>query len=200
MLLLNRFATGLFPVVAVLALAGCSESSTGPEKPDPEPIRTITVDAAEAWAYADLQGDTAALVAVADPTSSAAWDIGFFKTAVQLNGGASGPGDMVAVCLCQNADATDAEVQQLTAATELADFEAVTAADIPAAGAAWTSDVFETAPWYRYDLAGNHQIWPTFEVYLLRRGDEVYKIQLIGYYGPAGETRQITFRYAQLAG
>jgi hypothetical protein len=78
-------------------------------------------------------------------------------------------------------------------------FTSVTAAAIPPAPASWSSDVFATNRWYRYDLAGDHRISPTFDVYLVRRGAIVYKIQLINYYGPAGETRRITFRYAKLA-
>jgi hypothetical protein len=182
--------------IAIL-LAACSDSTTEPEAP--EPVRTLTVDASTDWGYADLQGDTARLVTVADPTTSAEWDLGFKTTAVALNGGEAGPGGVVAYCLCQNAAATDADLQTMTAATELGDFEAVTSAQIPTDAGAWSADVFGEKAWYRYNLTGeDHQIWPTYNVYLVKRGSEVYKIQLIGYYGPAGETRQISFRYVQL--
>jgi len=81
-------------------------------------------------------------------------------------------------------------------------FANVTTAALPAQ--AYASDafggLFAGSPWYRYNIdatAPNH-IHPTFNVYLLKRGAVVYKVQLINYYGPAGETRRITFRFARL--
>ena len=60
--------------------------------------------------------------------------------------------------------------------------------------------VFTAQPWYRYNLTGtDHQIWPTFQVYLVRRADALFKVQLTSYYGPSGETRRITIRYQRLA-
>lgn len=176
----------------------CSESPTEPVID--EPVRIQTLDASTAWAYTDLQGDTAVAVPVADATTSASWDLGFMATGVRLNGGEAGPGGMVAYCVCQNAAATDADILAFTAAGELGDFEAVTAAQIPAEASAWSATAISDTPWYRYNLTGNHDIAPTYNVYLVRRGSEVYKIQIIGYYDPAGKTRQITFRYVQLAG
>ncbi len=58
--------------------------------------------------------------------------------------------------------------------------------------------VFNSHPWYRYNLTGENIIHPTFDVYLIKRGDDVYKVQLINYYGSAGEPRHITLRYARL--
>jgi hypothetical protein len=58
--------------------------------------------------------------------------------------------------------------------------------------------VFGTHPWYKYNLTGENIIHPTFDVYLVKRGSEVYKVQLIDYYSTAGEPRNISFRYAKL--
>ncbi len=59
--------------------------------------------------------------------------------------------------------------------------------------------VFASAPWYRYNITGtDNQIWPTFNVYLVRRGDAVYKVQITGYYNATGTPRQITIRSARL--
>ena len=59
--------------------------------------------------------------------------------------------------------------------------------------------VFAEHPWYRYNLEGNHQIWPTYQVYLIRKGADVYKVQLTGYYERnTGDARHISFRYAKL--
>lgn len=188
----------LFNIALVcFGVAACDNSPTDPAV---EVIRTTTVDASTNWAYAAFAGDSAQVVSIADPAASAAWDLGFFKTSVRMNGGQTGPAGVVGYCICQNAGTSDADLQKMTAQSELADFEAVTRAQLPPAGAAWTSDVFDSASWYRYNLAGNHQIWPTYDVYLVKRGSDIYKVQLIGYYGPAGETRRITFRYAKLVG
>ena len=77
--------------------------------------------------------------------------------------------------------------------------ELVSAASIPAAGSAWTADAFAASRWYRYNLAGDNRISPTFDVYLIRRGSAVYKLQVLDYYSDTGAPRNITFRYQQIA-
>lgn len=188
------------PVLPLFALALAACDGGSPTEPQPSSTATLTADASAGWAYVAL-GTPAQTVTVADATTSAAWDLGFNATSVMLNGGENGPGGVVAYCICQNAGATDEQVLAMTAEGELADFEAVDAGDVPPAGdARWTTDAFDANRWYRYNLTGNHQISPTFHVYLVRRGGDVYKVQLINYYGPAGETRRITVRYARLVG
>jgi hypothetical protein len=159
----------------------------------------MTVDASAGWAYVDFTGTTASPVAIGSAAEAANWDLGFNATSVALNGGTAGPGGMTAYCLCQNASASAAQVMAFTAESQKAAFDAVTAAQIPTSGAGWNADVLTTAKWYRYNLTGtDHQVWPTFDVYLVQRGSEVYKVQLTNYYGPGGEPRRITFRYAKL--
>ena len=333
------------PLASVLsAVFIASACSSGELQAPPDPVEgTLTVDASTDWAFASL-GDES-VVSVADPASSAAWDIGLNATRVMLNGGAAGPGAVIGHCLCQNAGASDADIIAMTADGELADFDAVTSADIPAetsfeseallgaingwytgSGAAaaanpdlaWllrlqdgtsyaklrvttlagpTADhagqvtlefavqataeaafgptqtitldastlaqvdlntasttpddgtwdlslegftlrtnsgvsgsgavgatpspepfaavttaavdsrayqvdgfagVFASHPWYKYNLTGENIIHPTFDVYLVKRGADVYKVQLIDYYSAAGEPRHISFRYAKL--
>jgi HmuY protein len=328
-------------LVALLATACSSDELNSP----PEPTEgTLTVDASTGWAFASIADES--LVSVSDPTTSDAWDVAFNATSVMLNGGAAGPGGVVGTCLCQNAGATDAEIIAMTADGELADFEAVTAADIPGdpnayqpdalataisgwysgtgttavaeSDAAWLlrlqdgtsyaklrvtalegptdthagqvtleyavqptaeaafgatesvtldastatsldlntgsttpadgewdlslegfdlrtnggvsgsgsvgatpspepfeaattaavdsrayqvdrfAGVFGTHPWYKYNLTGENIIHPTFDVFLIRRGEDVYKVQLIDYYSDAGEPRHISLRYALL--
>jgi hypothetical protein len=336
---------------AALLSACSSDSSTGPVNPSGG---SITVDASSAPAYVAL-GDTATQVTVASPTTSTAWDMSFLATTVTTNGGAAGPGGVSVFCMCQNASATTAQVQAMTAANQQATFDAVTASDIPAAamfqadaldpvingwydgagaaatptaGRSWIlrktvgaavilakfrvtaligpsattpgqvvveyaieaaegaafgptetdtvtvtagapayldmtsggpgsaaswdvafqgwnilsnggvsgsgtvkgvvdnatafaaidvpyaqtvppqayradlfSGAFANSPWYRYNITGaDNQIWPLFNVYLVRRGTAVYKVQLTGYYSAAGAPRNITVRYAHLAG
>jgi hypothetical protein len=330
-------------VATSLGSAACgNDELTAPPDSDEG---TLTANASAGWAYASLADS--AIVTPADPATSTGWDVAFNATRVMLNGGAAGPGDVSAFCICQNAGATDEQVIAMTPESELADFEgtdageipgadlfvadslipafkgwyagsgagaaaeggktylmrlnddtsfakvrvisltspgaadagtvrieyavqvnaaapfgAVDTLDLPAAGPtmvdlnagatvtsgtdwdlkvsgwqvltnggvsgggkvgvyadttafadivtaalpaqAYSSDafggVFAGSPWYRYNIdpsAPNH-IHPTFNVYLIKRGEAVYKVQLIDYYGPAGETRRITFRFARL--
>jgi hypothetical protein len=338
-------------IMAAAALAACSDSSD-PIEPIADSAPTLAVDASAGWGFVDLLGDGADLVSIASAESSSGWDVAFFGTSVMLNGGAAGPGGVVGYCVCQNGDATDAQVQAFTAESQRAAFEAVTAAAAPATDAEWTSDalspaitgwysynptthvvsaaagqayylraadgnayaklritaitnptrtsagdvtleyaiqtmkgapmgavqtatltvpesgrvyfdvnsgaqtstdwdiafegytirvnggvsgtgqagalvttepfneiadasgapstvykgdafggVFDAHKWYRYNVTGSdHQIWPTFDVYLIKRGSDLYKIQLINYYATDGTARHITFRYAKVAG
>ena len=156
----------------------------------------LTVDASAGWAYVDLA--TGTVVTPADAKTSPAWDIGFNATNVVLNGGTNGPGGVTAFCVCQNATASNDQVLAMTPTTQASRFTDVTAAAIPSAATAWSADAFTTNRWYRYNLAGDHRVSPTFDVYLVRRGSTIYKIQVTDYYGPAGETRRISFRYAEL--
>jgi hypothetical protein len=116
-------------------------------------------------------------------TSGTAWDLKVTGWTILSNSGVSGGGKVGVY-----ADTTA--------------FANVTTAALPAQ--AYSVDgfggVFAGAPWFRYNIdpsAPNH-IHPTFNVYLVKRGADVYRVQLINYYGPAGETRRITFRFAKL--
>jgi hypothetical protein len=338
-------------VAALALLTACESSPTGDGGEQEPQTLTVTLDGSTSWAYADLDAATPA-VTVANPGTNTAWDIAVNSTNVMLNGGQAGPGGVVGWCLCQNEAATDAQVQAFNAQTQLAAFNAATAANAPTDPTAWRVDsltsaisgwwsynmtthvvsadpskvflvrtaegtafakvrvtaladaqrthagkvtleyavqptataplgavrqtvvdvsggrvyfdlvngavstaadwdlalegfdirvnggasgggqagavaagaafeaitnaaeppatvfrgdsyggVFKAKPWYRYNLTGSdHQIWPTFNVYFIKRGDTLYKVQLTSYYGPAGETRRITLRYAKLAG
>ena len=202
-MILNLIATEsavrrLLVLSLALAATACSDSE-GPAGPEIPVTSSITVDASAGWAYVDFTGATAAPIAIGTAGESANWDLGFNATSVVANGGTNGPGGVLVHCICKNASATDQQVMAFSAANQLAAFEAVTAAQIPSASSAWNADAFTTAKWYRYNLTGNdHQVWPTFEVYLIQRGGEVYKVQLTNYYGPGGEPRRISFRYAKL--
>jgi hypothetical protein len=54
-----------------------------------------------------------------------------------------------------------------------------------------------TAP-FLYDLAGDQRLSPTFNIYLIRVGSAVYKIQLTGYYSDTGASGYPTIRYARI--
>jgi hypothetical protein len=352
-MLMRRFPRPAELTLAIAALLSACATDTlvAPFVPV---TRTITVDASTAYAYLAL--DTISqVVSVASPSTSAAWDIGFYASGVTTNGGAAGPGGVSVYCLCQHATATTAQIQAMTAANQLAAFDSVTDAMVPAAasfqpdlldpvingwytgagasatvttGRSWIvrktvgaaiilakfqvtgisgasaatpgqvsfqyaiqpsagaafgatqtamatvtagtpvyfdlsaggigtsaswdlafdgwnirsnggvsgsgsvkavldqttaftsidaayaatapaqayrgdtySGAFAQNPWYRYNITGtDNQIWPVFNVYLVRRGNAVFKVQLTGYYSPAGAPRNITVRYAKIAG
>lgn len=187
----------LFAIAGVLlATAACGRGEiTLVETPA---AGQLTVDASTAWAYVDLAAG--AVVPQTDAKTSSTWDIGFNATSVAVNGGTNGPAGVTAYCICQNAAASADRILAMTPTGEASDFTEVSAATIPTATAAWSADAFTTNRWYRYNLAGDNKISPTFDVYLVKRGARVYKLQIVNYYGPAGETRRITFRYAAIQG
>lgn len=111
---------------------------------------------------------------------ASAWDLRFSGYTILVNGGVSGLG--------------------MGAATP-ASFSMTSANAFPPQ--AYRTDsysgVFAANRWYRYNLAGDNRISPTFDVYLLKRGSTVYKVQILNYYDAAGQPRRITFRYAQIS-
>ena len=131
---------------------------------------TFTIDATnrEAWAYFSFaSGDT---VNVEDAENSEAWDIGFQRTHVKLNGGISGPGMGSAVMLTETT------------------FEAVTEA--PADGyLSDTEDTLAIVPqsekgWYIYTGPPAHWILPLEDrVFVIKAADgTLAKVRFIGYY------------------
>jgi hypothetical protein len=112
------------------------------------------------------------------------WDIGFRDYTIITNGGVHGEGGAGVVPLDDP-------------------FGTLTSADgIPST--AFLADgfggVFTGHKWYRYNIHGDdHQIWPTFDVYLIKRGTAVYKVQFINYYSSTAQPRHITLRYERLA-
>jgi hypothetical protein len=136
-------------------------------------VQTVTLSAA-ARARLDLNtGSTT-------PNDSD-WDLTLEGFTIRLNSGVSGSG--------------------LAGATPSPEpFEAITTAavDSRAFQVDGYAGVFGSNPWYRYNLTGENIIHPTFDVYLLKRGDAVYKIQIVDYYSAAGDPRNISFRYARL--
>ncbi|MEM7414328.1 MAG: HmuY family protein [Gemmatimonadota bacterium] len=49
-----------------------------------------------------------------------------------------------------------------------------------------------------YNIEGNNRLWPTFNVFLVRVGTAVYKVQITGYYNSSGESGFPTMRFEQL--
>lgn len=142
------------------------------------PASTATLNLAGAPVFFDLSSGQVA--------ETARWDLRLSGFEIRTNGGVSGTGGVSAL---------------LDPATPFAQVTADYAATAPSV--AYRSDafggVFVSSPWYRYNITGtDNQIWPDFNVYLVRRGDAVFKVQLTGYYGPTGTSRQITIRSARV--
>jgi hypothetical protein len=119
-------------------------------------------------------------------TTTENWDVQFSGWTIRLNSGVSGSGTVRSV---------------LDTTMPFEDIDATYAASAPAQ--AFSADAFGGAfsiyRWYRYNITGtDNQIWPTFNVYVVRRGGVAYKVQLTSYYGPTGTPRQITLRYQRL--
>ncbi len=119
-------------------------------------------------------------------SKAAAGGLRFSGHEIRINGGVSGTGTVQTVV-----DNT----------TPFATIDAAYAATAPVV--AYKRDaysgVFVAKPWYRYNITGtDNQIWPLFNVYLVKRGSEVYKVQVTSYYGTAGTSRQVSLRSARL--
>lgn len=142
-----------------------------------EATQTIELDASSGTVYFDLESG--------DVSDESDWDIMIEGFTMHVNGGVSGNGNAGAARFNGSFDA-------ITDDTELPPNNVYSGDTF--------GGVFEAHPWNRYDLEGNHHIWPTYDVYLVRTGSEVYKLQIINYYDDAGTARHITFRYAQLEG
>ena len=178
--------------VTLILLAACDSSVTEPDPPASSTTLTVDASSDTNWALVAL-GSPATLVGTGAPEAFTGWDLGFQLTNVIVNGG----GGVEVYCVCQNAGASEEQIKTFSPESELADFEAVTAGQIPSSPSAWSTDAFERDKWYWYDI-GSHVIYPTYQVYLVKRGSTVYKVQFVGYYGPTGASRQVTFRYAKL--
>lgn len=142
-------------------------------------VTQASVDVRQGPVYYDLTNKVTT-------TATGTWDLRFAGFEVRTNGGVSGTGTVMTVV-----DNT----------TPFASIDAAYAATAPVV--AYKRDaysgVFVAKPWYKYNITGtDNQIWPLFNVYLVKRGTEVYKVQLTSYYSTAGTSRQVTIRSARL--
>lgn len=142
---------------------------------------TIEVDASGGPVAIDLE--TASVVDV----GTEGWDLEIDGYTIRVNGGVSGDADAGAIWDDETAFADIADAGDMDDLYKVDAFGGVFASE--EAG----------RQWYRYNLQGNHQIWPTYNVYLVRTGEDVYKVQLTSYYdADSGDSRHITFRYERL--
>jgi hypothetical protein len=168
------------------------------------PSNIITVDATSdaGYGYVDLaKGE----VVTVSAESAAPWTLAFKRFEVRLNSGSTVVKPVTAALAVDNSAAPSDALLEFTAENQLARFEAVSAADIPA------NDKFrptlpnsiaaEDSPPFIYgiDPADQHRLVPTFNVYVVKQGDAVYKVQFVNYYHPvSGAARNIGVRVARL--
>lgn len=139
--------------------------------------------------------------ATVDCASSNAWDIvlGFSGRTLYLrtNSGPSGPGAGGAF---GPFDWTDlAAYTSATTDTEGAPLASRYSADS-------TGGVFVGSSWYAYGMAGGHQLWPNYRVYLIDvdandDSSAVYAVQITGYYGDShgsGASGQPVIRWREV--
>jgi hypothetical protein len=122
----------LLPASA-LALIGCEGDSTAPITPL-NVVGTTEVDASSTTQFVYFSLSTGSVVSVANPTTSADWDLALRRYEVRLNGGAVGPKGVTGYNLANNAHATAQQILAFTPESQRAAFEAVSTAQIPATG------------------------------------------------------------------
>lgn len=148
--------------------------------------RTL-VDATDGmrWIWLDLE--TLAQVEVDDPKDSDAWDLGFLRYNIAINGGASGNGGMEAIVL------DDRALDDVTAAPD----------------GPWITDLVDSddqgddpdyalANWYEYDFM-THVLTPFPTVYVVRTVEgNLFALQVVGYYDEAGTSGWMQLRHKPL--
>ena len=147
--------------------------------------QTLTVDVASgAKVYVNLTSGTSSA------TPAAGWDVALQGYMIYVNGGASGSGGASAIQIAPSPYASYSAITQIPIGAQGIP-TSVFVAD--GAGGAFTSD----AP-YRY-ASDKHQVYPTYDVYLVKKGKAVYKVQVASYYNATtGAFGTITVRYAKL--
>jgi hypothetical protein len=146
--------------------------------------RTATLTVGAQPLYLDLTSGTTVAV-------SGRWQLQFRGWSIRANSGVSGPGT-VSIARLDNV-----EFAGLTAPQALAVPRGQFVRDNQVGP--FSTNGFIGSPW-RYNILGNdNQVWPTFDVYLVRRGSSVWKVQFTSYYGAGAQERQVTIRYARLA-
>ena len=172
--------------VHVTALSGASATSPGQVTLEyavqasptaaPGPTQTLTVDVSSGARSIDLNSGTIS-------TSATDWDLRLDGFNLLVNGGISGAGKGgAAVATGSFASITTAKIQDQAYQIDR------------------YAGVFGTSRFYRYNIAGDNRISPTFDVYLIKRGTAVYKLQILDYYNATNQPRHVSFRYEQIAG
>lgn len=154
----------LFSLIAVLGLTvtACSSDKdpTGPIDNTPHVLLT----GGTSGSYLALGPTLQSITGIEDKESSTDWDLAFSALSVTTNGGASGPGNVSAFCLCQNEEKSNVELLAMTFQDGINDFNAVTEAQIPSDMSVFKTDLEQLAipgadGWWLYNSI-THQVSP----------------------------------------
>ena len=86
------------------------------------------------------------------------------------------------------------------------DFNALTSADdapeyggfLSTISGAFPGTIDDAGGVFRYNIEGNQRMWPTHNVFLVRAGSSVYKVQVVDYYSATGDSGFPTLRFEQI--
>jgi hypothetical protein len=146
-----------------------------PVAPPPGP-RTFTVDASGRGAFVYVNLEDGAVVDVADPAASDAWDLAFQRTLARTNGGASGPGWGGA------RDEDDAfEAIDFTDTIGFVADTLVPPPGPPVPEDQWVAANASLSAWFDYDPV-NHTVSPRDATFIVRgAGGESHKLRILGW-------------------
>lgn len=146
---LSRCGRGVSLLISLILFAACEADSGGPNQGGPG---TLQINAASSTAFTYFAFDADTIVAVADPANSTAWDIGFRRFTLQLNGGVAGTKGVLGYNLANNAAADTAAILGFTPANQLPAFDAIGVADIPNDTAFKVEGLGpDYSSWFRFD-------------------------------------------------
>ncbi len=186
-----KYTLGIgLPCLLALAALGCGSSGGTPSTADSGPVTDEELFRGTSQLEVPVPESGRVYVALATPSvlpsnggsaQSKDWDLAFEGFDVFTNGGVSGPGQ-------------GAAFGQL----ELESFLQDQAPEVPFLSADKTGGAF--LDWYAYD-GNSHALYSRFHVYGVRRGDRLWKLQILSYYGErdnAPVSALYSIRYAEL--
>lgn len=186
-------------------LNGCESDTTAPPEVFEEGRIAIDASSSVGFTYLSL-ADPGGVVVPPDPATSTDWHMGFRRFLVRLNGGVAGPGSVSAVNLGNNASASAEEIVALTEQDGKAAFEAVTEADIPAAGS-FVEDGLAPDPgasWFRFDPVAGTLVANPGAAWMVReasgRGFAVFRVTNLRMQGQRPVGLAIEYRRHEPAG
>lgn len=166
--------------------------------------RIADLDASAGGAYLDLVTGTTTVLTESEAASSTAWDVGFRRSAVFLNGGVAGTKGVRGVDLDATRTDADPDVCLMSEASEQARFDAMGSAELAAQGLAWATSEVEGAfgdDWYAYDPVA-HAIGPGNGTFIVRAADGAtfFKLAVTAIEGASrADAGRVGVRFAPIA-
>jgi hypothetical protein len=165
--------------------------------------RIADLDASTA-AFLDLASGAPVALTEADAASSPAWDIGFRRSDIFVNGGVAGPKGVRGVDLDAARVDVDADICAMSEASEQGRFDAVAASQLAAPTLAWRTSDIEGAlkdAWYAYDPI-SHTISPGTGTWIVRGADGAtfFKLAVVAIDGASmTDAGRLTVKLAPIA-